>query len=155
MRTRPRFDPTTPEPSQGSNCAFIRRAVVGIALLIGSTGASWSQEKIGITEIVINTVEGTVTTVTTPINRGDPVYLDEGVRSRVDSKAGLLMEDKSNVTIGPSSMIKLDRFVYAGPKSKGTIVLNLAQGTARFVTGDAAKRSYTILTPTAAIGVRD
>jgi hypothetical protein len=104
---------------------------------------------------VINTVEGTVTTVTTPINRGDPVYLDEGVRSRVDSKAGLLMEDKSNVTIGPSSMIKLDRFVYAGPKSKGTIVLNLAQGTARFVTGDAAKRSYTILTPTAAIGVRD
>jgi hypothetical protein len=65
------------------------------------------------------------------------------------------MEDKSNVTIGPSSTIKLDRFVYAGPKSKGTIVLNLAKGTARFVTGDAAKRSYTILTATAAIGVRD
>jgi hypothetical protein len=130
---------------------FIRWVVVGIALLFGSTGASWSQERIGSTVIVINTVEGTVTSVTTPLNQGDAVYRDEGVRSRVDSKAGLLLEDKTNVTIGPSSTIKLDRFVYAGPKSKGTIVLNLAQGTARLVIGDANKRSYTILTPNAAI----
>ena len=154
MRTRFRFS-TTPKPSQRANCAFISRAAVGIALLVGSTGASWSQEKIGTTEIIINTVEGTVTTVPMPLNQGDGVYRDESVRSHVDSKAGLVMEDKTNVTIGPSSTLKLDRFVYAGPKSKGTIVLNLAQGTARLVIGDANKRSYTILTPTAAIGVRN
>jgi hypothetical protein len=133
----------------------MRWVVVGSALLFGSTGVSWSQERIGSTVIVINTVEGTVTSVTTPLNQGDAVYRDEGVRSRAESKAGLLMEDKTNVTIGPSSTIKLDRFVYAGPKTKGTIVLNLAQGTARLVIGDANKRSYTILTPNAAIGVRD
>jgi hypothetical protein len=155
MRTRLRFNRTTPEQSQRSNCAFIRSGVVGLALLIGSTGASWSQEKIGTTVIVINTVDGTVTSVATPLTQGDAVYLDEGVRSRADSKAGLLLEDKTNVTIGPSSTIKLDRFVYAGPKTKGTIVVNLAQGTARLVIGDANKRSYTIVTPTAAIGVRD
>jgi hypothetical protein len=132
------------------------RSVAGIALLFGGTGASWSQEPIGSTVIVINTVEGTVETrPTVPLATGDAVYRDEGVRSRVDSKAGLLMEDKTNVTIGPSSTLKLDRFVYAGPKTKGTIVLNLAQGTARLVIGDANKRSYTILTPNAAIGVRD
>jgi len=147
---RLRFNQTTPEPSQR-----IGWAVLGIALLIGSTGPSWSEEKIGTTVIVINTVEGTVTSVAMPLNQGDPVYRDEGVRSRVDSKAGLLMEDKTNVTIGPSSTLKLDRFVYAGPKTKGTIVLNLAQGTARLVIGDANKRSYTIVTPTAAIGIRD
>jgi hypothetical protein len=127
-----------------------------VVLLIGSTGASWSQEKIGSTVIVINTVEGTVALGTaTPLNQGDAVYLDEGVRSRVDSKAGLLMEDKTNVTIGASSTIKLDRFVYAGPKKPGTIVVNLAKGTARLIIGDASKRSYTIVTPTAAIGVRN
>jgi len=136
--------------------AFIRWVVVGIALVFGSTGASWSQERIGSTVIVINTVEGTVETrPAASLAAGDAVYLDEGVRSRVDSKAGLLMEDKTNVTIGPSSTLKLDRFVYAGPKSKGKIVLNLAQGTARLVIGDANKRSYTILTPNAAIGIRD
>ena len=128
--------------------------ILGIALLIGGTGAAWSQP-IGNTVIVINTVEGTVTSMTTPLNQGDAVYRDEGVRSRVDSKAELLMEDKTNVSIGPSSTLKLDRFVYAGPKTKGTIVLNLAQGTARLVIGDANKRSYTILTPNAAIGIRD
>jgi hypothetical protein len=138
------------------NSVFIRWVVVGIALLLGSTGASWSQERIGSTVIVINTVEGTVETrPAAPLAAGDAVYLDEGVRSRVDSKAGLLMEDKTNVTIGPSSTLKLDRFVYAGPKRKGTIVLNLAEGTARLVIGDANKRSYTILTPNAAIGIRD
>ena len=155
MRARLPFNRTTPEPSQRMNCAFIKRGIVGIALLIGSTGASWSQQKIGTTEIVINTVEGTVTSVAMPLSQGDAVYRDEGVRSRADSKAGLVMEDKTNVTIGPSSNIKLDRFVYGGPKTKGTIVVNLAQGTARLIVGDASKRSYTILTPTAAIGIRD
>lgn len=105
--------------------------------------------------IVINTVEGTIASGSAaPVVQGDAVYRDEGVRSRVDSKAELLMEDKTNVTIGPSSTLKLDRFVYAGPKKQGTIVLNLAQGTCRLVIGDAKKRSYTIVTPTAAIGIR-
>lgn len=87
--------------------------------------------------------------------QGDGVYRDEGVRSRVDSKARLLMEDKTNVTIGPSSVVKLDQFVYAGPQKPGTIVLNLAKGTCRIIIGDANKHAYTIVTPTAAIGVRE
>ena len=106
--------------------------------------------------IVVNTVEGKLALGTAmPLIQGDLVYRDEGVRSRVDSKAGLLMEDNTNVTIGPSSSIKLDRFVYAGPKKPGTIVINLAKGTARLIIGDASKRFYTIVMPTAAIGVRN
>ena len=89
------------------------------------------------------------------MTQGDGVYRDEGVRTRVDSKARLLMEDKTNVTIGPSSLVKLDRFVYEGPKQRGTIVLNLAKGTSRLIIGDADKRAYMIVTPTAAIGIRD
>jgi hypothetical protein len=89
-----------------------------------------------------------------PVVQGDAVYRDEGVRTRVDSKAGLLMEDQTKVSVGPSSTLKLDRFVYAGPNKSGTIVLNLGKGTVRLIIGDANKRSYTILTPTAAIGIR-
>jgi hypothetical protein len=63
--------------------------------------------------------------------------------------------DKTNLTVGPSSTIRLDRFVYSGPKQPGTIVLNLAKGTCRLVMGDASKHSYTIVTPTAAIGIRE
>ena len=132
-----------------------RLASMAVVLLIGSTGASWSQERIGGTVIVINTVEGTIGSGNImPVAQGDAVYRDEGVRTRVDSKAALVMEDKTNVSIGPSSTLKLDRFVYAGPNKSGTIVLNLGKGTVRLIIGDANKRSYTILTPTAAIGIR-
>jgi len=65
-----------------------------------------------------------------------------------------VLNDNTNVTVGPSSTIKLDDFVYSGPKHAGTIALNMTKGTLRFITGDANKRAYTIWTPTAAIGVR-
>jgi len=153
MKALLRLNQTTPEPRGRWSRARLTSAVV--VLLIGSTGASWSQERIGSTVIVINTVEGTIASRSAmPVVQGDAVYRDEGVRTRVDSKAGFLMEDKTNVTMGPSSTLKLDRFVYAGPRTQGTIVLNLAQGTCRLVIGDANKRSYTIVTPTAAIGIR-
>jgi hypothetical protein len=153
MKALLRPNQTTREQRGRWSCA--RLTSVAVVLLIGSTGASWSQERVGSTVIVINTVEGTVASGSAiPVVQGDAVYRDEGVRTRVDSKAGFLMEDKTNLTMGPSSTIKLDRFVYAGPRKPGTIVLNLAQGTCRLVIGDANKRSYTILTPTAVIGVR-
>lgn len=154
MKAVPRLTWTTPELRGIWSRARLTSAVV--VLLIGSTGASWSQGRmIGSTVVVVNNVEGTLASGTAvPVVQGDAVYRDEDVRTRVDSKAGFLMEDKTNVSVGPSSTLKLDRFVYAGPNKQGTIILNLAQGTCRLVIGDANKRSYTILTPTAAIGIR-
>ena len=89
-----------------------------------------------------------------PVVQGDNVYLDEAVHSQPESKADLLVKDNTKVTIGPMSIVKLDRFVYSGPKQVGEITIDIARGTARFITGNAAKRDYRILTPTAAIGVR-
>jgi hypothetical protein len=153
MKALLRLSQTAPESGELSRASLA--LTVAIVLLIGSTAASWSQERVGSTVIVINTVEGTLASGSAvPVAVGDAVYRDEGVRTRVDSKAGLSMEDKTTVTIGPSSTLKLDRFVYAGPKKQGAIVLNLAQGTCRLVIGDANARSYTIVTPTAAIGIR-
>jgi hypothetical protein len=146
--------------SVSGSSARRRRAGLSLAitvvLLVGSAGASWSQTRIGRAETVINVVEGDLPSGSTvPVAQSDGVFRDEGVRTHVDSKARLLLEDQTNVTIGPSSAVKLDRFVYAGPKQPGTIVLNLAKGTARLVAGDANKRAYTIFTPTAAIGIRE
>lgn len=85
-----------------------RAPAVAVVLLIGGTTASWSQERIGGAEIVINIVEGNlVSGSVVPAAQGDAVYRDEGVRTRVDSKARLLLEDRSNVTIGPASQSNL------------------------------------------------
>jgi hypothetical protein len=129
--------------------------MAAFAMLLGGVGVAWSQERVGGADIIINLVQGDLPSGTTPVTQGDSVYRDEGVRTRVDSKAGLVLLDQTKVTVGPSSTIKLDRFVYPGPKQRGAIVLNLAKGTARLIVGDADKRAYTIVTPTAAIGIRN
>ena len=116
---------------------------------------AWSQEQIGGAHTVINHVQGNLATGNqVPVVQGDNVFLNEAVQSGADSKANLVLNDNSNVTVGPGSTVKLDDFVYSGPKQPGTIALNMTKGTLRFITGDANKRAYTILTPTAAIGVR-
>src|SRR5271166_5586345 len=129
--------------------------VVASVLLVGGCGPSWSQQKIGGAETVINSVQGNLPTGNqVPVVQGDSVFLNEAVRSGTDSKAKLVFNDNTNVTVGPGSTIKLDDFVYSGPQAPGTIALNMTKGTLRFITGDANKRAYTIWTPTAAIGVR-
>jgi FecR protein len=129
--------------------------VLSSILLFGGCELAWSDEKIGGAEIVINNVQGALPTGSqVPVAQGDSVFLNEAVQSGPDSKARLLLEDNTNVSIGPGSTLKLDNFVYSGPKQPGTIALNIGKGTLRFVTGDASKRAYTIWTPTAAIGVR-
>src|SRR5271165_4117376 len=129
--------------------------VVASILLFGGVELAWSDEQIGGAHTVINHVEGNLATGNqVPVVQGDNVFLNEAVRSGADSKANLVLNDNSNVTVGPGSTIKLDDFVYSGPKQPGTIALNMTKGTLRFITGDANKRAYTIWTTTAAIGVR-
>src|SRR5271163_4898162 len=128
--------------------------IAGI-MLLGAGGPSWSQEKIGGAQTVVNNVDGNLPTGNqVPVVQGDNVFLNEAVRSGADSRAKLVLNDSTNLTVGPDSTVKLDDFVYSGPKAPGTIALNMTKGTLRFITGDANKRAYTIWTPTAAIGVR-
>ncbi len=129
--------------------------VIASILLFGGVELARSEEQIGGARTVINQVEGNLPTGNqVPVVQGDNVFLNEAVRSGADSKANLVLNDNSNVTVGPGSTIKLDDFVYSGPKQPGTIALNMTKGTLRFITGDANKRAYTIWTTTAAIGVR-
>jgi FecR protein len=142
------------DPGAGSK-RYISRIMVAGILLFGGRGFAWSEEQIGGAHTVINHVQGNLATGNqVPVVQGDNVFLNEAVQSSADSKANLVLNDNTNVTVGPSSTIKLDNFVYSGPRQRGTIALNMTKGTLRFITGDANKRAYTILTPTAAIGVR-
>jgi FecR protein len=141
-------------PGAGSKL-HISRIVIASILVFGGIELAWSQQQIGGAHTVINHVEGNLATGNqVSVAQGDHVFLNEAVQSAADSKANLVLNDNTNVTVGPNSTVRLDDFVYSGPKERGTIALNMTKGTLRFITGDANKRAYTILTPTAAIGVR-
>ena len=141
-------------PGARSKLHISRILIAGI-LLFGGGEASWSQEKIGGAETVINSVQGNFSTgKQAPVVQGDSVFLNETLSTGTDSKTNLVLKDNSNVTVGPGSTLKLDDFVYSGAKQPGMVSFSLTNGTLRYITGDANKRAYTILTPTAAIGAR-
>ena len=138
----------------GSKLHMSPLLIAGI-LLFGGAEVSWSQEKIGGAETVINSVQGNIPTgKQAAVVQGDSVFLNETLSTGADGKANLVLNDNSNVTVGPGSTIKLDDFVYSGAKQPGTVSFSITKGTLRFTTGDASKRAYTIWTPTAAIGAR-
>ena len=128
--------------------------IVGLAVLAVAAPAQ-ADESIGGATTVVNLVTGDLSTGD-KINvfQGDEVFKDEGVRTDADSSARLVLRDNTNLLLGPSSSIKLDRFVYSGPSQPGAIAVNLVKGALRFATGDADKKAYVISTPTAALGVR-
>jgi hypothetical protein len=127
---------------------------IAAAALLAGVNSSLAQQDIGAANIVLNQVKGSLTTGPVAIVQGDGVFRDEGVQTAADSSAKLVLRDNTNLSLGPNSSVKLDRFVYAGPEQAGTIAINLAKGAFRFASGNADKRAYTLTTPTAAIGVR-
>ncbi len=130
-------------------------AMLAVAALLGGGTSASADESIGGAEIVVNQVKGNLTTGrVVAVLRGDDVYRDEGVRTIADSTAKLVLRDNTVLTVGPSSFVKLDRFVYAGEGQRGAIAVNLVKGALEFTTGNAAKHSYLVTTPTAALGVR-
>jgi hypothetical protein len=128
--------------------------IVGLAFS-GNIPNSYADESIGGAELVVNRVRGNLASGSViPVTQGDGVFRDEAVRTDVDSTAKIVLLDATNLSLGPSSSIKIDRFVYSGAGQHGAIAFNLAKGVFRFVTGDADKAAYTITTPTATLGVR-
>lgn len=88
------------------------------------------------------------------IAAGDDVMQDETVQTGPAGEAKLRFVDSTNLTVGPGSNIKLDKFVFAGGATASSVVLSTARGAFRFTTGNSAHEAYRINTPAASIGVR-
>ena len=85
---------------------------------------------------------------------GESVFRNETIATAAASSARLTFLDQTNLSIGPSSRVVLNRFVYAGDASAQALSVNLARGAFRFSSGALDKRAYRIDTPVATIGVR-
>nr|WP_246752252.1 FecR family protein [Bradyrhizobium diazoefficiens] len=91
---------------------------------------------------------------TRPINVGDSMLRDVTVRTGADSAARFVMADSTNLSLGPSATLKLDRTVFNDEHSYGDVAIRMTTGAFRFVTGHSEKTAYKITTPLATIGVR-
>jgi len=123
---------------------------VGLAAQLAFAGES----RIGEAVVIQNNVVRVAGEATSPVNIGDSMLRNEVVRTGTDSAARFVMADSTNLSIGPSATIKLDRTVFNDEHSYRDVAIRMTTGAFRFVTGHSEKAAYKITTPLATIGVR-
>jgi hypothetical protein len=132
---------------------ILHLTVLGFAAGLAANSAC-AQTRVGQAAVIRNEVVRVMGSGNSQINVGDGVLRDEIVRTGLDSAARLVMADSTNLSLGPSATIKLDRTVYNDEYSYREIAIRLTAGAFRFVTGHSAKTAYRISTSLATIGVR-
>jgi hypothetical protein len=88
------------------------------------------------------------------LSAGSGVHANETVRTGSSGRAGLQFHDQSNLSVGPSSQLRLDKFVYDPNKGTGSTVIEATRGTFRFTTGAQNKGEVKIKTPYGTLGTR-
>jgi hypothetical protein len=129
---------------------WIPAVLLAMLLALQSTASS-AQEAIGKATSVRPQAEGSHGGNRTLSGGGD-VYSQETVRTGDAGLADLQFRDKSNLSVGSKSSVRLDKFVYDPNKSTGTVAIQATRGSFRFVTGSQGKA--TIKTPYGSLGVR-
>jgi hypothetical protein len=137
---------------------YLRQGVVCFSVLCLAAGLAATpadaQTRVGEAAVVQNEVVRVGASASTQINVGDGLLRDEIVRTGLASAARLVMADNTNLSLGPSATVKLDRTVFNDEHSYREIAVRLTTGAFRFVTGNSEKTAYKITTPLASVGVR-
>ena len=132
-----------------------RSCILSAFVLAGVAAApAYAQTRVGEAAVVKNQVVRIAGSASSQINVGDSLLRDETVRTGLDSATRLVMADNTNLSLGPSATITLDRTVFNDEHTYRDIAIKLTSGAFRFVTGDSEKAAYKITTGVATIGVR-
>ena len=136
----------------------LRHVVFYLSALLFAAGTGTApvlaQTSVGEAALVKNEVIRVNASGNSQINVGDSLLRDEVVRTGLDSATRLVMADSTNLSLGPSSTITLDRTVFDDEHTYREIAVRLTTGAFRFVTGHSEKAAYKITTSVATIGVR-
>ncbi|MDF2114739.1 FecR domain-containing protein [Roseiarcaceae bacterium H3SJ34-1] len=129
--------------------------VLAAAVLAALPGVALAQaQRIGAASSVQNSVSRISGGATNPLSVGGSVFRNETVATGAASSARLTFLDETNLSIGPTSRVLLNHFVYSENSSAQALAVNLARGAFRFSSGALDVKAYKINTPTATIGVR-
>src|SRR5581483_6684116 len=87
---------------------------------------------------------------------GENIVFNEHIATGPDGQTQILFVDESAISIGPSSDMTIDEFVYNPQTGAGTEALSATRGVFRYVGGKLSKGEtpVTIKTPVATIGIR-
>ena len=120
--------------------------------LFVSASAGEAGEVIGHVAATSDAAVGVLDGDTTRLKTGDPVFRDEVVETGPQSSARLVFLDGTVVSLGASSTLKLDTFVYNSDNTASKFIINVGRGAFRFVSGRSRHDVYEIRTPYGLLG---
>ncbi|HML30068.1 MAG TPA: FecR domain-containing protein [Hyphomicrobium sp.] len=129
-------------------------ATAGSFVALTSPSFAGSGDRIGDAVVITNIVMADFAKEERKLARGDDIRQDEIIEVNTDAQGEFKLDDDTKLALGPGSRLVLDKFVYDSDKKAGSIILNMAKGAFRFITGVATKPTYVINTPNASITVR-
>jgi hypothetical protein len=94
---------------------------------------------------------------TIPAELGQDVFESDSLKTGEDGRIGVTLKDDTRVSLGPSSELHLQRFVYEPGTGSLGMVIQFVRGAAAYVSGRMAKlspQSIRLETPAAIVGVR-
>jgi hypothetical protein len=129
-------------------------ASVLTALFAMQSTVSNAETRIGTAASTRPNVEAVAGGNTQTLSAGSEIYANQTVRTGNRGMADLVFVDKTNLSVGPTSEVRLDKFVYDPTGSSGSVVIQATRGSFRWVTGSQAKHAYQVSTPHGTLGVR-
>ena len=121
-----------------------------VLFAMGSTVAN-AETRIGTANSVKPEASGSIAGT---LSAGSGVHANETVKTGSSGQAGLRFLDASNLNVGPSLQVRLDKFVYDPNKGTGNVVIEGARGAFRFSSGGQNKGDIKIKTPSGTLGIR-
>jgi len=129
---------------------FVPAVALAVFFALQAT-ASNAQSRIGSATSVQPEASGSVGGT---MSVGSGVHANETVKTGSSGQAGLRFNDQSNLSVGHSSQVRLDKFVYDPNKGTGSTAIEVTRGTFRFSTGSQNKGEVKIKTPYGTLGTR-
>src|SRR4029078_2145137 len=119
----------------------------------GAAHCAQPQTRVGEAVVIQNEVVRVAAT-TTPISVGDSMLRDQTGRTGASRAARSGMCASTNLSLGPSATLKLDRTVFNDEHSYRDVAIRMTTVAVRSCAGHSEKTAYKITTPLATIGVR-
>jgi hypothetical protein len=136
----------------------LRWSVGVLALVVAAAAPAFAQQPAPAGRIKVASGAAFIVrgTDTIPAQAGQVVYAADSLRTGADGNIGVTLKDDTRLSLGPTSEVRLERFVYEPGKDVG-MVLRFVRGVAAYVSGRIAKLapdSIRLETPAAIVGVR-
>lgn len=136
-----------------NRCLVLKKFAYSFSVIIAISGSASAGEAIGEAASVKNEATAVIGSQSRPLSAGDSIMAGEQIGTGVASAALLHLIDTSQLGLGASSKLGLDRFVIDPSSPTRDAEIRLDKGAARFTTGDANPASFTVRTDVATVGV--